>query len=106
MDSSSDCSRSPTDSGLSSRLRWSDNKSQQAALARLCEDLLGTDPSSLMEEDRYLPDINFEALGDGPSATQQVWISEMQAAHAAQDMMPLRMLKICLVIVTVTTRPC
>jgi hypothetical protein len=30
-----------------------------------------------------LLDIDFDALGDCPSATRQVWISEMEAAHAA-----------------------
>jgi hypothetical protein len=56
---------------------------QQEALARRCEDLLWTDPLSLLEEDRYLLDIDFTELGNGPSATRQVWISEMEAAAAA-----------------------
>jgi hypothetical protein len=56
---------------------------QQESLARRCEDLLWTDPSSLLEEDRYLLEIDFDELGNGPSANRQVWISEMEAAAAA-----------------------
>jgi hypothetical protein len=58
-------------------------QSQQDRLARRCEELLWTDPSTLLDEDKYLLDIDFEKLGDGPSAARQAWISEMEAARAA-----------------------
>jgi hypothetical protein len=58
-------------------------KSQQDALARRCEELLWVDPCTLLEEDRYLLEINFDELGDGSSACRQAWISEMEAARAA-----------------------
>jgi hypothetical protein len=38
---------------------------------------------SLLEEDRYLLDIDFTEIGNVPSATRQVWILEMEAAAAA-----------------------
>lgn len=56
---------------------------QQSALAQRCEELLWTDPSTLLDEDKYLLDIDFDALGDGPATTRQAWISEMDAARAA-----------------------
>jgi hypothetical protein len=58
-------------------------QAQQDRLARRCEELLWTDPSTLLDEDKYLLDIDFEKLGDGPSAARQAWISEMEAARAA-----------------------
>ena len=56
---------------------------QQNSLARRCEDLLWTYPSSLLDEDKYLLDIDFEDLGDGAADSRQMWISEMEAALAA-----------------------
>ena len=56
---------------------------QQKSLARRCEDLLWTDPSSLLDDDKYLLDIDFDDLGDGAAASRQMWISEMEAASAA-----------------------
>lgn len=57
--------------------------SQQSALARRCEDLLWTDPSTLLEEDKYLLDIDLDALGDGPATARQAWCAEVDAARAA-----------------------
>eukprot|EP00956_Cyclotella_meneghiniana_P017174 scaffold27740_cov66-Cyclotella_meneghiniana.AAC.1 len=56
---------------------------QTTALVRRCEDLLWTDPSTLLDEDRYLLELDFDDLGDGTSASRQMWISEMEAAAAA-----------------------
>ena len=56
---------------------------QTTALVRRCEDLLWTDPSTLLDEDRYLLELDFDDLGDGSSASRQMWISEMEAAAAA-----------------------
>ena len=56
---------------------------QTQALAQRCEDLLWTNPSTLLDEDRYLLDLVFDALGDGAAASRQMWISEMEAASAA-----------------------
>jgi hypothetical protein len=50
---------------------------------RRCEELLWTDPSTLLDEDKYLLEIDFESLGDGPATARQAWISEMEAARAA-----------------------
>jgi hypothetical protein len=54
---------------------------QRDRLARKCEELLWTDPTTLLDEDRYLLNIDFEALGDAPSSTRQAWLSEMEAAR-------------------------
>ena len=56
---------------------------QTKALARRCEDLLWTDPSTLLDEDKYLLEVDFDDLGNGASASRQMWISEMEAASAA-----------------------
>ena len=57
---------------------------QTQALARRCEDLLWTDPSTLLDEDKYLLDeVDFDDLGNGASASRQMWISEIEAASAA-----------------------
>jgi hypothetical protein len=56
---------------------------QQDALVRRCEDLLWTDPSTLLDEDKYLLDVDFGSLGDGPASARQAWCSEVDAARAA-----------------------
>jgi hypothetical protein len=48
-----------------------------------CEDLLWTDPSILLPEDRSLLCVDFESLGNSPAIMRQLWISEMEAATAA-----------------------
>jgi hypothetical protein len=58
-------------------------QAQQDRLTCRCEELLWTDPSTLLGEDRYLLEIDFESLGDGPPTARQAWISEMEAARAA-----------------------
>lgn len=58
-------------------------QAQQDRLTRRCEELLWTDPSTLLDEDKYLLELDFESLGDGPATAQQAWISEMEAARAA-----------------------
>jgi hypothetical protein len=50
---------------------------------RECEDLLWTDPSILLPEDRHLLSIYFEELGNSPAIMRQLWISEMEAATNA-----------------------
>ena len=42
---------------------------QRDLLSRKCEDLLWTDPSTLLEDDRYLLDVDFRTLGAAPAAT-------------------------------------
>jgi hypothetical protein len=54
---------------------------QQGFLSRRCEALLSTDPSTLLSEDRYLLEIDFDSLADGPASEQQTWLSEMDAAR-------------------------
>lgn len=82
------CFRSPITSGhfemgqAISRARWSPS-SQQRALTRHCEDLLWTDPSSLLEENGYFLDVDFNSLGNDPALTWQVWLLEMEAARCA-----------------------
>ena len=56
---------------------------QTKSLARRCEDLLWTDPSTLLDKDKYLLELDFDDLGDGAAASRQMWISEMEAASAA-----------------------
>jgi hypothetical protein len=56
---------------------------QRDLLSRRCEDLLWTDPSALLEEDRYLLDVDFRTLGEAPAATRQAWLAEMEAARCA-----------------------
>lgn len=56
---------------------------QQLLLMQQCEDLLWTDPSALLDDDRYLLDIDFEALGDAPANMRQMWVAEMEAATTA-----------------------
>ena len=62
---------------------------QQLKLMRRCEDLLWTDPTLLLVDDKYLLDIDFEALGDGPAIDRQIWISEMEAASVAAGVVDL-----------------
>ncbi len=59
---------------------------QRDRLARKCEELLWTDPTTLLDEDRYLLEIDFDALGDAPSSTCQAWLSEMEAARCASSL--------------------
>jgi hypothetical protein len=56
---------------------------QQGFLSCRCEALLWTDPSTLLSEDRYLLDVDFEALADGPASERQTWLAEMGAAQCA-----------------------
>ena len=42
---------------------------QTKSLARRCEDLLWTDTSTLLDEDKYLLDLDFDDLGDGTAAS-------------------------------------
>jgi len=56
---------------------------QQRSLACKCEALLWTDPSTLLSEDRYLLDVNFEDLGEGSASARQMWLAEMDAARCA-----------------------
>jgi hypothetical protein len=56
---------------------------QQRSLANKCEALLWTDPSTLLTEDRYLLDVDFDELGDGPASSRQMWLAEMDAARCA-----------------------
>jgi hypothetical protein len=56
---------------------------QTKSLARRCEDLLWTDPSTLLNEDKYLLEVDFDDLGNGASTSRQMWISEMEAASVA-----------------------
>ena len=58
-------------------------EAQQGLLSRRCEALLWTDPSTLLLEDRYLLDINFDALADGPASERLTRLSEMDAARCA-----------------------
>ncbi len=62
--------------------------SQRDRLAQRCEDLLWTDPSTLLEDDRYLLALDFEDIGAAPSDTRQAWISEMEAARCAATYVP------------------
>jgi hypothetical protein len=48
-----------------------------------CEDVLWTDPSTLLPEDRGLLEVDFEELGDGPAVARQMWLAEMDAAAKA-----------------------
>jgi hypothetical protein len=57
-------------------------KEQQHKIMRDCEDLLWTDPSILLPEDRSLLCVAFESLGNSPAIMRQLWISEMEAATA------------------------
>lgn len=58
-------------------------EAQQGFLSRRCEALLWTDPSTLLAEDRYLLDVDFDALADGPASERQTWLSEVDAARCA-----------------------
>jgi len=58
---------------------------QRDRLARKCEELLWTDPTTLLDEDKYLLDIDFDELGDAPASTRQAWLSEMEAARLASE---------------------
>ena len=56
---------------------------QRSRLAQRCEDLLWTDPSTLLEEDKYLLNLDFEKLGEASSDMRKAWISEMESARCA-----------------------
>ena len=58
-------------------------EAQREALARKCKDLLWTDPCNLLQDGRYLRDIDFTSPGDAPAATLQIWLSEMEATRCA-----------------------
>jgi hypothetical protein len=58
-------------------------ESQQLEIMQHCEDVVWTDPSVLLPEDRGLLEVDFEALGDGPAIAQQIWLSEIKAATSA-----------------------
>jgi hypothetical protein len=58
-------------------------ETQQLEIMQHCEDLLWTDPSFLLPEDRGLLDVDFEALGDGPAIARQMWLEEMKSATSA-----------------------
>jgi hypothetical protein len=62
---------------------------QRKRLAQQCEDLLWTDPSTLLDEDRYLFDLDFAAIGKAPSDTRQAWILEIEAARCATGFLHL-----------------
>ena len=47
---------------------------------RKCEDMLLTDPNSLLPEDLNLLDVDFESLGKAPAIHRQLWLSQMSAA--------------------------
>jgi hypothetical protein len=53
---------------------------QQHKIMSECEDLLWTDPSILLPEDRSLLCVDFESLGNSPAIMRQLWISEMEVA--------------------------
>jgi hypothetical protein len=59
---------------------------QQHKIMRECENLLWTDPSILLPEDRHLLSVDFEALGNSPVIMRQLWISEMEAATSASQL--------------------
>lgn len=54
---------------------------QQRSLANKCEALLWTDPSTLLSEDRYLLEVDFEELGEASASSRQMWLAEMDAAR-------------------------
>jgi hypothetical protein len=58
-------------------------ESQQLEIMQHCEDVLWTDPSTLLPEDRGLLEVDFEELGDGPAVARQMWLAEMDAAAKA-----------------------
>ena len=51
-----------------------------AICVRRVRDLLCTDPLDLEEEDRYLLDEDFEALGSASDDCKETWIADMEAA--------------------------
>ena len=58
-------------------------EAQQLAIMRQCEDMMWTDPDSLLPEDVDLLNIDFEQLGDAPAIYRQIWLSEMRSASNA-----------------------
>jgi hypothetical protein len=70
-----------------SRRQWTFGNSTTVHLwgpdGRKSEDLLWTDTSTLLEDNRCLLDIDFTSLGDAPAATCQVWLSEVEAVRFA-----------------------
>ena len=53
---------------------------QHERILSLVRDLLCTDPLDLEEEDRYLLDEDFEALGSASDDCKETWIANMEAA--------------------------
>jgi hypothetical protein len=66
--------------------------SQRSRLAQRCEELLWTDPSTLLDEDRHLLDLDFATLGEAPSDIRRAWLSEMEAARCAANFIPTDLL--------------
>ena len=60
-------------------------EAQQLALMSRCEELLWTDPDSLLREDRVLLDADFQSLGSGSAYDRQLWAAEMVSSLAAAD---------------------
>ena len=46
---------------------------------------MDTDPADLLSKHRYLMEIDFEALGEGPAAARQNWIGAMESAGKAAE---------------------
>jgi hypothetical protein len=59
---------------------------QQLAIMQQCEDMMWTDPDSLLPEDSFLLDIDFEELGEAPAVERQIWLSEMRSAANAASL--------------------
>ncbi len=47
------------------------------------EDLMFTDPADLLPAHKHLLDVDFEALGEGPAASRQYWIADINSAISA-----------------------
>ena len=56
------------------------SEAQHLQIMRKCEDMLLTDPNSLLPEDLNLLDVDFESLGKAPAIHRQLWLSQMSAA--------------------------
>ena len=65
------------------KLRDGMTEKQHLQLMRRCEELLWTDPTTLLEDDRVLLEMDFEGLGLGEAEDRHLWVSEMEAALAA-----------------------
>jgi hypothetical protein len=58
---------------------------EHKTIIQLVQDLLHTDPNDLLPQHRYLLQQDFRQLGVGPSLDRQYWITSMQSAIAAAD---------------------